>query len=405
MVRLYPATVVSRSHRPVDVIMEPGVRWWPRLLPLLAATIAVGTDAWVVAGFLPGLAHDLQVPPAMAGWSVTVFAVAYAVAAPIVAALTSTIQPRRLITVALIVLAAANLVCALSGGFAFFLLGRVLAAVAASVVTPAAGVLASRAASERHRGRALGLVVAGLTIATAVGVPIGSLLAALTSWRVALLGVAVLATLAGLLILLTAPNVPAGARQRIVERLVPLTQPRVVAVLILTTAGMAAAYIPYAYAGTALPAARNNLVVVLTAYGIGAVGGSLASGSLTDKFGPTRTLTIAYALMALSLAALAVRPSVILVVAMAAVWGASSWMQTPAQQHRLLAAAPGRGPVTIGANASALYIGIACGNGLGGLLLGAGATPMFLVAAGGAVLALSWNLLLTLRTRAPETVR
>lgn len=130
------------------------LRWWPRLLPLLAATISVGTDAWVVAGFLPRLADDMGVSIATAGLSVTVFAVAYALAAPVLAALTSTIRPRLVITVALAVLSVANIACAVSTGFTLFLGGRVLAALAASIVTPAAGVsphvsLASSTAAAR----------------------------------------------------------------------------------------------------------------------------------------------------------------------------------------------------------------------------------------------------------------
>ncbi len=382
------------------MIVDKRARWWPRLLPLLAATIAVGTDAWVVAGFLPALAGDMAVSTATAGLSVTVFAVAYALSAPVLAALTSAIPPRLVITVALAGLAAANVLCAVSAGFALFLTGRVLAALAASIVTPAAGVLASRVAGEQYRGRALALVVAGLTIATAVGVPTGSVLATMTDWRVALLAVAAVAGSAGVLIHRTAPNPRAGARQRIAERLAPLTQTRVVAILILTAVGMAAAYVPYAYASTLLPAGDGTwLVGVLTAYGLGAVCGSLASGHLTDRLGSGRTLTVAYALMILSFAILAGHPAAIVVVAAAAVWGAASWMQTPPQQHRLLAAAPRSGPVTIGANASVLYCGIALGNALGGLLLGIGTTTMCLVAATAALAGLIWNLVLSFRLR------
>src|SRR5690606_30986483 len=221
----------------------------------------------------------------------------------------------------------ANILTAVSGSFALFLTGRVLAAVAASVVTPVAGVLAARVASDRHRGRALALVVAGLTIATAVGVPLGSAVASVTTWRAALLAVALLSAAAAVLIRATAPDPPAGARQGIAERLAPLARPRIVAILALTALGMGAAYVPYAYVSALLPGGEDGwLVAVLTAYGIGAVCGSLGSGHLTDRWGPRRTLTIAYTLMALAFAALAWRPSAVLLVAAAAVWGAASWM-------------------------------------------------------------------------------
>nr|WP_309235826.1 MFS transporter [Amycolatopsis sp. SID8362] len=274
--------------------------------------MAVGTDAWVVAGFLPALARDMAVPVSAAGWSVTVFALAYVVGAPVLAAATSTRSPRRVIAAALTVLGLANVLCAISAGFGMFLTGRVIAALAASLVTPVAGVLSARVAGERHRGRALALVVSGLTLATAIGVPLGSVVADIVSWRGALLVVGVLAWVAAVTIRLTAPDPGPGGAQTVRDRLAPLARPRVLAVLGLTIVGMAAAYVPYAYAARLLPEHSGGwLAVLLMAYGVGAVAGSVCTGVLTDRIGPRRTLTVAYALMAAAFAAIAARPPVV----------------------------------------------------------------------------------------------
>jgi predicted MFS family arabinose efflux permease len=56
-----------------------------------------------------------------------------------------------------------------------------------------------------------------------------------------------------------------------------------------------------------------------------------------------------------------------------AAWGASTWFQTPAQQLRLISAAPQETAVVVGLNGSVLYLGIALGTALGGLLLPVGA--------------------------------
>jgi DHA1 family inner membrane transport protein len=374
--------------------------WRLRLLPLLAATIAVGTDAWVVAGFLPALASDMSITTSTAGLSVTVFAVSYALAAPLFAAALSSTRPRRVIAAALVVLAVANTVCAMSVSFPIFLAGRVLAALAASAITPAAGVLASRIAGDRNRGRALALVISGLTIATAIGVPVGSVIASVVSWRVTLIAVAVLAGVAAVLIMATAPDPDPGARQTVRDRLAPLARARVLSILLLTVLGMTAAYTVYPYIGQLLVEGDSSwFVAVLTAYGVGAVAGSLGSGALTDRIGPKRTLAVAYSIMAATLAVLAVHPPSVEVVLLAAGWGAASWMQTPPQQHRLLAAAPEHGLLVIGTNASALYAGIALGSALGGVVLIEGTPLMCIVAATIALAALVWNLALPDATR------
>ncbi|WP_062378592.1 MFS transporter [Pseudomonas abietaniphila] len=55
---------------------------------LALGTFAVGTESFMIAGLLPGMAKDLGVSVATAGQLVTVFALAYALSSPVLAALT-----------------------------------------------------------------------------------------------------------------------------------------------------------------------------------------------------------------------------------------------------------------------------------------------------------------------------
>lgn len=70
---------VPRSRIPEPE--TPPARGLSSTIILSLGTFAVGTDTFVVAGFLPQMAKTLQVSPQAAGQSVTVFAVAYAVLA------------------------------------------------------------------------------------------------------------------------------------------------------------------------------------------------------------------------------------------------------------------------------------------------------------------------------------
>src|SRR5690606_29319621 len=173
------------------------------------------------------------------------------------------------------------------------------------------------------------------------------------------------------------------------DQLAPLARGSVLPVLLLTSVGLCAAYVPYAYASVWSPATGGAwLTAVLAAYGIGAVLGSLGSGVFTDRVGPRRTLAIAYSLMAVAFVGIAIHPPGFVVIMLAGLWGASCWAQTPPQQHRLLSLAPQFGPVLIATNASALYAGVAVGNAVGGLVLDWGATALCLTAAGAAIVAL-----------------
>lgn len=363
---------------------------------LALGTFAVGTDAFVVAGFLPAMATTLHVSTASAGQSVTVFAVAYAVLAPVVATATARLPRRSLLVAALGVLAAANLVSAFAPNLTILLIGRILAAVGAAAYTPNAGAVGASLVAPELRARALAVVVGGLTVATALGVPLGGLASKLFGWRSALGLVAGLSVVTAVGVFLIMPAMPGGQRVPLRARFAVLRSPGVVRVLPLTVLGMAASYTVYAYSVPALGSvgiADSSVTLLLLLYGVGAVIGNLMSGYFTDRWGAVRVLTVAYVGMAVGLMALgglavAGLAWPVLVGVLVMVWGGTSWAQTPAQQHRLIAAAPREVPLVVSLNSSAIYLGIAGGTALGGSLLPTSSWTLYAVGAVIAVVSL-----------------
>ncbi|UYM06184.1 MFS transporter [Solicola gregarius] len=369
-------------------------------------TFAVGTDAFIVAGFLPSIADSLDVSRAAAGQSITVFAIAYAVLSPVIATATNRIPPRTLLTWALVVLAIANVGSALAPSFAVLIATRVLAAAGAAAYTPNAGAVSASLVRPEQRARALAVVVGGLTIATALGVPLGNLAARELGWRTALGAVAGLGLVAAIGVLATTPVLPARPYVALRTRLSVLRNPKVIAVLPLTVLGMGASYTLYAYSVPtlgALDAGGSATMWLLFAYGVGAVVGNFAAGVGTDRWGAGRVLASGYVVMTACLATFALCVVAELhILALTALlmlaWGASSWCQTPPQQHRLIAAAPDATPLVVGLNSSAIYAGIGLGTLLGGATLshGLGVTATL----GAALAALSGAyLVLTARRR------
>lgn len=367
---------------------------------LALGTFAVGTDAFVVAGFLPTMSTDLDVSVAVAGQSVTVFAVAYAVLSPVLASLTATIPRRRLLVLALSVLALASLGSALAPTFAVLMATRIVAAAGAAAYTPNAGAAAATLVPLEKRGRALALVVSGLTIATALGVPLGTVAARVMGWRLALAAVALLCAAIAVLLLLLLPRLDGGAPVPLRARFAVLRNPTVRTLLPVTILGMTAAYTAYAYAVPAFASVgipADGSPWILFAYGVGAVIGAQTSGRLADRYGGTRILIAGYAVMACGLAAFGALSASSLVVpalvaVLALVWGASSWCQSPPLQLRLINAAPEQASLVIAFNASSIYIGIGTGTAIGGLAGAANVPAMFLTGAAIAVVTGAWVL-------------
>jgi predicted MFS family arabinose efflux permease len=383
------------------VVPVAGDRGLGRTLVLALGTFAVGTDAYVVAGFLPAMAGSLRVSEAAAGQSATVFAIAYAVFSPVMATVTARMPRRALLVSALLVLALANAGSALAPNYPVLMATRVLAALGAAAFTPTAGAVAASLVAPARRGRALAVVVGGLTVATALGVPLGNLADRLLDWRAALGLVAALCGLCAAGVFAVMPVLPGGPRVPLRRRLDALRRPGVVAVLPLTVLGLAASYGLYAYAVPilhALGAEGPAEMWMLFLYGVGAVCGNLLAGAAVDRHGPVRVLAVGYVALGVTLAAAAwasgaeVRRLPLAGLLMVA-WGAATWFQTPAQQVRLISAAPQETAVVVGLNASALYLGIALGTALGGSLLPAGVPTALTACAGLAVLSLAYLLI------------
>ncbi|MDF5758342.1 MFS transporter [Spongiactinospora sp. TRM90649] len=383
-----------------------GTRAPMSVLVLAVGTFAVGTGVFAVAGFLPAMAASLGVSEAAAGQSVTVFALAYAALAPVLATMTARMPRRALLVGGLCVLAVADLGSALAPGLPALTATRVLAAAGAAAFIPTAGAAGAELAGPEFRGRALAFVVGGLTAAAALGVPLGALIGHLANWRAVLAAVAGLCLAVAGGVRVSLPPLPGAGRVPLRERMGVLRRPGVLTVLPLTVLGMTAAYTAYAYSVPALAAmgvTGTAAVWMLAVYGVGAVLGILGSGHGTDRRGPVSVLGVVYPAMALAfalshlLAAGGGAPAPA-VAALVFLWGAASWAQTPPQQHRLIGAAPDEVPLVVSVNSSAIYVGIALGTALGGAALTASAAAMY--GAGTVTALLAWiYLIVTTRRR------
>jgi predicted MFS family arabinose efflux permease len=341
-----------------------------RLLPLALATFAVGTDGFVIAGLLPAIATDLNVSVPAAGQLVTLFALTFAVAAPVLGAATSGMDRRTALLLALAVFVVGNAATAMGSSYATVMAARVITAAGAGIIMAAATSTAAAITPEERRGRALAFVMSGLAVASALGLPIGTLIGG-ANWRITLWAVAAVGLLAAVGVALRLPKIslPSATLR---ERLVPLRRPWVLGVLAVTAMFTTGTYGLYTYIGPALAGATGGsaaaLTVVLLAWGVGTAIGNVFVGRLVDRHGPDRVLL---ASLAASAVVLAVSPlamsNLIIASGWALGWGVCVGFPVVTQQYRLVSFAPAASPVLLGLNSSAVYSGIALGGAVGGL--------------------------------------
>ncbi len=344
-----------------------------RLLILALGTFAIGTEGFVIAGVLPLIATDLRVSVAAAGQLVTLFALAYAVAAPVLATLTAAMPRRPLLVTAMAAFTAANVFAAVAPGYGWLALARVLAAVSAAAYTPTAGAVAAMTAAPAQRGRALATVTGGLSVAAVIGVPVGTWIGSLFGWRMTFVFVAVLAAVAVTGIAATLPATATPAFVPFRARLALLGRGSVLAALAVTTSWMTGIYVLYTYIAPVLRitagVTERELSVLLLVFGVFGVVGTWLGGLGADRLGVTRTSVPALIVIGgvqLMLPALATTP--LRATSLMAAWGLG-WAFVAAHQHRLVSLAPSTPAVILSFNSSALYLGVALGAAIGGLLI------------------------------------
>ncbi|MGY2051628.1 MFS transporter [Methylobacterium sp. JK268] len=369
----------------------------PLSIPVLSlGMVALGLDAYVVAGLLPGIAARFGVSVAEAGRAVAVFTLFYALSAPVLATMLAGRPARLVLGVALAVFTAANAGSALAPGFGWLLASRALAGTGAGLYAPLAAAAAAGLVAQERRGRALGAILGGMSVGTVVGVPAGLAVARHLGWQGALwmvTGVGGIA-LAGVLAFLPAASPAAPPSLR--ERLALLRDARVVRIVAQTFLLGTASLGLYTYAAALLEEAglAREAGSFLALWGAGGILGSVAIGRVIDRVG--RTSALFGGIGGLLLAVFGLLPAALghpgLAAALFVLWGLLGWASQAPQQHRLLAAHPGHGAAAVALNSSANYLGSAAGALLGGLLLDGGAAPRHLPLAAAAAVALALGL-------------
>ena len=387
-----------------------------KLFLLALGAFAIGTEGYALAGLLPKVAADLGVTVPLAGQLITAFALAFALGSPVLAVLTGKLERKRLLLGSILVFGLFNVAAALAHSYAMLFIARIGLALSAAAFMPAASAYAVAVSPLAHRGRALSIIYAGLTVATLVGVPLGVLVGEHFGWRSIFLlaGGLALATFLGSAAVL-APSRSAGSAT-LGERIAVARRPDVLGALIVMVGFMTGVYTIYTYIAPFMQQSTgltgSAIAIVLFVFGAGATIGNLVAGSLADRIGADRITSIvllglAILFSVLSLAAETLAPGAArwVILPLIGFWGLVGFSFPAAQQMRLVAMEPALAPITLSLNASAGYIGVSVGAVLGSFVVAHHAlTGLGWVAAGGELTAFG-ILAYTLRRKASRVTR
>jgi predicted MFS family arabinose efflux permease len=280
---------------------------WSALLSLAtAAFITILTEA-LPAGVLPEIAADLRVSESLAGQFVTFYALGCVVATIPLSRAVRGYRQKWVILIAIASFAFVNLATALSSIYVLTLGARFLAGAISGLLWAQVAGQASRISPPHLRGRAISIAMLGIPAALSFGIPGGTLIGIAVGWRATFAIMSGMSILLIMWVLVAIPNMPREADEHHSSLHQVMAIPGLKSVLVAMTSFVLAHNILYTYiVPFVVPAGLGpEIGVVLLTFGIAALVGMFATGTIIDRF--LRRLTIgSIALFLVAASALAV---------------------------------------------------------------------------------------------------
>ncbi|GAA2715796.1 MFS transporter [Actinoplanes palleronii] len=382
----------GESERMLDTGAVTRTRTAPALAALSVGTFAIGMTEFVITGLLPDIATDLRVSIPTAGLLISGYALSVVFGGPLVTSLLVARSRRPVLVGLLAFFVLGNVLSALATAYPLMLAGRVVAALGHGSFIGFATVVAGDLMPDR-RSRAIGAMLAGLTLSTVAGVPLGTLLGQQFGWRATFWTMAGLGLIAALA---TALFVPDSRPARSTGQLGAFRNLELWLALALTACAFGAVYAPFTYVAPLMTDVAGfpvgALPWLLALFGTGLVLGNVIGARAADRWLMGTVVGASVAMLAVLLIFPVAARSPVPAAITLFVLGVVAYATVPGLTNRVLVAAgpDGQNLLASSAAVSAFNLGNAAGAYFGGRAIAAGwgyaSTP--LVGAGMEALAL-----------------
>lgn len=352
------------------------------VLILIASSFMLGMSEFIVVGILPDIAADLKISEVTVGNLVSLFAFVYAPVTPLGSALSARF-PRFATHLTLIgIFFAGNILCAFAPNYAVLVVARIMIALVSGTLVAVAMTYAPDVTTDRFRTKFIAWVFSGFSIASVVGVPVGTWVANTFGWRWAfhMINVLTIVLIIGMVMVL--PRNSHIVKIGFLPQFRLFFDRRIQLGVLDVVCGAAASYVFYTYL---TPIMRDEvhvpeqyLSVGLVIFGAACLWSNLYGGKLADRGRGVEPLTHIrpiYCAHAVLMASLVVAHWVPVYGALLlVVLGMFMYLQNSASQVLYMDVAsqshPGSLNLAASLNSMSFNIGIALGSAVGGLING-----------------------------------
>ena len=353
-----------------------------RIFTFILSIFIVGMVEMMVAGIMNLMSSDLHVSEAIIGQLVTLYAITFAIAGPILVKLTNRFSPRMVLLWALFAFVVGNIIIAIAPNFSILVIGRILSSAAAALIVVKILALTALLTAPQHRGKMIGIVYSGFSGANVFGVPIGTVIGDLVGWRYTFLFIVIVSLFVGILMYIYIPKLSdhlssntetdTGSNRSNTYSKV-LRPVEVTKYLGITFLLLVANSVTFIYINPLILSGGHQLSFVSIALlinGIAGVIGTSMGGFLSDRLTSKRWLVIATAVFIVMMLLLNMfLPGTGLLLMIIFIWNIMQWSTNPAVQSGIIEHVEGDTSQVMSWNMSSLNAGIGIGGIVGGLVV------------------------------------
>ncbi|MBY8857967.1 MFS transporter [Nocardia sp. CA2R105] len=346
------------------------------LLALALGAFAIGTTEFAVVGLLPDIASGYHVPIPTAGLLVSGYALGVLIGAPIMTGLGTRVSRKRMLLISMLLLVAGNVLSALAPVFGLMLTGRIVASLAHGAFFGIGSIVAGTLVSPDRRAGAISLMFTGLTVATVLGVPLGTLLGQHFGWRITFWLIAAVGLLATAGVAALVPDQAAPREARLRSELAVLANPQVLLAMAMTVLGFGGVFAAITYLAPMMTEvtgyAESSVTWIMVLFGLGFLIGNLIGGRYADRhLMPMLYLTLGTLTVVLGVFTLTAHDKIAAAITVVLI-GALGFATVPPLQKRVLDQAASAPTLASALNIGAFNLGNALAAWLGGLVIAAG---------------------------------
>ncbi|MGE6575120.1 MFS transporter [Paenibacillus xylanexedens] len=341
---------------------------------LALAVFLIGTLEYIITGVIEMIASDLSVSTSEVGLLVTVFALAAAIIAPILIAITINMDRKKLLLSALSVFIASNGLMLVDLSYETLLWVRIIQGASGGVATVVAMAVSTRLVEKEKRGNAIGIILMGLSSSLVLGVPLGTFFSEMFGWRVLFIFIGLLSVLPLLIIYKKVPAIKEEEKITLRMQLSILKNPLILTALLITLLYIGGYSTLFTYITPFLQATSTLTMTeisgVLFLAGICSFVGSKVGGQLADAKGSKFTICLGLLLQGATLLLFALAGiNLMILILVLMIFMLATWSISPAQQLYLVTLAPRNPDIALSVNTSFIQFGFALGSGLGGIVI------------------------------------